>query len=103
MSAAAGIVTPEKLQQFFVMCTTQDEFPANVMWMKHKALMCKSVRNRYLATRVDRRLVDEMAENKVLTSLDEHRSLLMARLYGCVGSKIAASADSGTLTGTLIS
>ena len=72
MSAAAGIVTPEKLQQLFVMCTTQDEFPANVMWMKHKALMCKSVRNRYLATRVDRRLVDEMAENKVLTSLDEH-------------------------------
>ena len=81
MSAAAGIVTPEKLQQLFVMCTTQDEFPANVMWMKHKALMCKSVRNRYLATRVDRRLVDEMAENKVLTSLDEHLISMAVQSY----------------------
>ena len=34
-SAGAGLVAPEKLQQLFVMCMTQGQFPANALWLKH--------------------------------------------------------------------
>ena len=73
-SAAVGIVTPEKLQQLFVTCMTQGEFPANALWQKHKVAMGKNARARYsnmVPPRTPAQL-DSMAESHVLRSISEH-------------------------------
>jgi hypothetical protein len=72
-SAASGIVTPEKLEQLFVICMTQGTFPANSLWTKHKAAMCKNARARCASTgRYSDDILTTMAEGCVLRSIAEH-------------------------------